>query len=63
MSLNEQLEQTKAGFIAKVPAMAQADILRHIKELQESGFVFGLTEGIRPQLYIDQSTRRANNPL
>lgn len=45
MSLNEQLEQTTAGFIAKVPAMAQADILRHIKEQQESGFVFGLTEG------------------
>lgn len=45
MSVKEQLEQAKAGFIAKVPAEAQAEIFRHIKEQQQSGIVFGLNEG------------------
>ncbi|TBL74592.1 peroxiredoxin-like family protein [Paenibacillus thalictri] len=45
MPVRDQLEQTKAGFIAKVPGEAQADIFRHIKEQQLSGAVFGLHEG------------------
>jgi peroxiredoxin len=45
MSVKEQLEQAKAGFIAKVPAEAQVEIFRHIKEQQQSGIVFGLNEG------------------
>jgi peroxiredoxin len=45
MSVKEQLEQAKAGFIAKVPAEAQAEIFRHIEEQQQSGIVFGLNEG------------------
>ncbi|MBA2936807.1 AhpC/TSA family protein [Paenibacillus sp. CGMCC 1.16610] len=45
MSMNEQLEQTKAGFIAKVPALAQENIFRHIQEQQQSGIVFGLNKG------------------
>ncbi|MEW9699521.1 peroxiredoxin family protein [Paenibacillus sp. SI8] len=45
MSVKEQLEQTKAGFTAKVPVEAQVEILRHIKEQQQSGIVFGLKEG------------------
>ncbi|MGQ7886143.1 peroxiredoxin-like family protein [Paenibacillus sp. WC2504] len=47
MSMNEQLEQTKAGFIAKVPELAQVNIFRHIQEQQQSGIVFGLNEGDR----------------
>jgi peroxiredoxin len=39
------LEQAKAGFIAKVPAEAQTEIFRHIKEQQQSNIVFGLKEG------------------
>ncbi|BFT73826.1 peroxiredoxin-like family protein [Paenibacillus sp. P36] len=45
MSMNEQLEQTKAGFIAKVPALAQENIFRHIQEQQQSGIFFGLNKG------------------
>ncbi|WP_051621077.1 peroxiredoxin family protein [Paenibacillus sp. UNC451MF] len=45
MSVKEQLEQAKAGFIAKVPAEAQEKIFLHIKEQQQSGIVFGLREG------------------
>ncbi|MCY9658852.1 peroxiredoxin-like family protein [Paenibacillus chondroitinus] len=45
MSMNEQLEQTKSGFIAKVPALAQENIFRHIQEQQQSGIVYGLNEG------------------
>jgi hypothetical protein len=45
MSVKKQLEQAKAGFIAKVPAVAQEEIFRHIKEQQQSGIVFGLNEG------------------
>ncbi|OCT13648.1 alkyl hydroperoxide reductase [Paenibacillus pectinilyticus] len=52
MSLKEQLEGTKAGFIAKVPADAQAEIFRHIKEQQQSGIVFGLKEGDRAPNFI-----------
>ncbi|WP_261808216.1 hypothetical protein [Paenibacillus sp. N3.4] len=42
MSVKEQLEQAKANFIAKVPAEAQVEIFRHIKEQLQSGIVFGL---------------------
>jgi peroxiredoxin len=45
MSVKEQLEQAKAGFIAKVPAEAQAEIFRHIREQQQSNIAFGLKEG------------------
>ncbi|MCZ8521601.1 MULTISPECIES: peroxiredoxin-like family protein [Paenibacillus] len=45
MSVKEQLEQIKAGFITKVPPEAQERILHHIREQQQSGTVFGLKEG------------------
>ncbi|WP_239619249.1 peroxiredoxin-like family protein [Cohnella mopanensis] len=45
MSIKEQLEQAKTGFIARVPEEAQMNIFRHIREQQQSGIVFGLKEG------------------
>jgi peroxiredoxin len=45
MPVTEHLEQAKVGFIAKVPAEAQANIFLHIKEQQQSGLMFGLNEG------------------
>ncbi|MUT68845.1 peroxiredoxin family protein [Paenibacillus sp. NEAU-GSW1] len=45
MSVHEQLEQAKAGFITKVPESAQEAIFQHIREQQLSGIEFGLREG------------------
>ncbi|TYP71229.1 peroxiredoxin-like family protein [Paenibacillus methanolicus] len=45
MSFNEQLARTKASFKAALPEEAQAKILLHVKEQQESGIVYGLREG------------------
>ncbi|SDN51102.1 Peroxiredoxin [Paenibacillus sp. yr247] len=45
MSVKEQLDQTKEGFIANAPAEAQSAIFQHIKEQLQSGIVFGLKEG------------------
>jgi peroxiredoxin len=45
MSVKAQLEQAKADFAAKVPVEAQAEILRHVQELQQTGIVFGLKAG------------------
>jgi peroxiredoxin len=47
MTLREQLEQQKAGFLAKVPAEVQTAIFRLVNEQQQSGIVFGLKEGDR----------------
>jgi len=45
MAFKELLDQAKEGFIAKAPEEVQSQVFRHIKELQESGIVFGLKEG------------------
>ncbi|MDR6880499.1 peroxiredoxin-like family protein [Bacillus sp. 3255] len=45
MTLQEQLDQQKAGFMTRVLAEVQADILRLVKEQQQSGIDFGLKEG------------------
>ncbi|CAN7529166.1 peroxiredoxin-like family protein [Paenibacillus sp. LjRoot153] len=45
MSLKEQLEQAKSGFIARVPVEAQTQIFRHIAEQQQTGNVYGLKVG------------------
>ncbi|CAH1194886.1 Thiol-disulfide oxidoreductase ResA [Paenibacillus allorhizoplanae] len=45
MSMKEQLEQAKSGFIARVPVEAQSQIFRHIAEQQQSGRVYGLKVG------------------
>ncbi|SDP26222.1 Peroxiredoxin [Paenibacillus sp. yr247] len=45
MSVKEQLDQTKEGFIATAPAEVQSEIFRHIQEQQQSGIIFGLKEG------------------
>ncbi|CAN7664811.1 peroxiredoxin-like family protein [Paenibacillus sp. LjRoot56] len=45
MSMKEQLEQAKSGFIARVPVEAQSHIFRHIDEQQQSGRVYGLKVG------------------
>lgn len=47
MTLKEQLEQQKAGFITRVPAEVQEEILRLIQEQQQSGIDFGLKEGAK----------------
>jgi peroxiredoxin len=47
MTLKEQLEQQKAGFITRVPAEVQEEILRLIKEQQQSDIDFGLKEGAK----------------
>ncbi|UJF36052.1 peroxiredoxin-like family protein [Paenibacillus hexagrammi] len=46
MQVKEQLEQAKAGFMAKVPDAAQSNIFLHIKEQQQSGIEFGLKQGM-----------------
>ncbi|SDN50684.1 Peroxiredoxin [Paenibacillus sp. yr247] len=45
MSVKEQLDQAKEGFIATAPEEVQAALFRNIKEQQESGILFGLKEG------------------
>ncbi|WP_248928549.1 peroxiredoxin-like family protein [Paenibacillus hamazuiensis] len=45
MTLKEQLEQQKTGFMTRVPAEIQEEILRLVKEQQQSGIDFGLKEG------------------
>ncbi|KRE59841.1 peroxiredoxin-like family protein [Paenibacillus sp. Soil750] len=45
MSMKEQLEQAKSGFIARGPVEAQSHIFRHIAEQQQSGRVYGLKVG------------------
>jgi peroxiredoxin len=45
MSLKEQLEQAKWGFISRVPVEAQTQIFRHIAEQQQAGDVYGLQVG------------------
>ncbi|KRF04820.1 alkyl hydroperoxide reductase [Paenibacillus sp. Soil766] len=45
MSLKEQLEQAKSGFIARVPVDAQTQIFRHIAEQLQEGRVNGLQVG------------------
>lgn len=45
MSIQEQLDQAKVGFAVRLPAEAQANILRQMKELQDSGTVYGLQQG------------------
>jgi len=47
MTLREQLEKQKTSFIARVPAGVQEDILRLVKEQQQSGMDFGLKEGAK----------------
>lgn len=45
MSIQEQLNQAKAGFVARLPLGAQESIMRQVKELQLSGAVSGLKVG------------------
>lgn len=52
MTLKEQLEQAKAGFIARVPVEAQTQIFRHIAEQKQSGIVFGLKEGDKAPNFV-----------
>ncbi|RNB87240.1 AhpC/TSA family protein [Brevibacillus fluminis] len=45
MAMKEILDQAKEVFINKAPEEVRLQVFRQIKELQESGIVFGLKEG------------------
>ncbi|WP_166246341.1 peroxiredoxin-like family protein [Paenibacillus turpanensis] len=47
MSIQDQLEQAKARFLANVPEIAQESIFQQMEEQQQSGRVFGLDAGLR----------------
>ncbi|WP_426445545.1 peroxiredoxin-like family protein [Paenibacillus sp. S-38] len=56
MPLREQLEEAKARFLANVPAEAQENVFRHVKEQQQSGIEFGLKPGDKaPDFALDNA--------